>query len=894
MVLSFYWPDDMISSPLFSIDRNELHTITQRHLLEALQGRLGATLVTAVTITLTPNSNNINTNTESTTSLTMPNGNEVAEPSAKEEDQTEASSAAEDQAWVEVLTGTVTLKEDSGIPPATVKQLVQEAFSNDGLEMYEFRFKISTDLTLRLIQSVEVGTTDGDDGLEDEEQEGMDDMFIIVIASCAGAVAAVCIFGYCLFLHYAAKVEKNAQAHVQAAIESSKSSVYRSSVASSSKHSRVSRISIQNLPMVKDTAKALGDSPPHHNDDAYSDEENPMSLISMSAFGDDENPRLVLHPYDLGMGNGHGGQSHHSHQDDAASVYSYSNQAEDHSLVTNDETFLGSMIAAKNGLYDDESTVGGWSLNGTGAGAKPKFSVIDTLAKHGGDNIRSGEDDSVVEHEYNGYHNHASQQAKSSFVGIERTSKRYEQGKLDNHGFDVETTLMMDTNHDSNGLYSARTISPTNLTLASEELDDYGSVLDTTAVPIRERMESIWAREDGYEQNKEKDPQVDGKSSRSSANGSQRVKVFTDDGSGRHSASDGGIRNTSFESDGSATASLLQQQTPAPAVDSAQSSSSPLMTVSIVRTNSRLVEESSGKDDDDAMGLQLPNQLRPVDVHNDNVSQSSTLSTRSGRSARSSARNNSFGAASLKAQAKALLQKGSKSMNSESPSGQDDASVKSSDSAMYRSLLEQDDKNDARLFGTASSQASSKSRSSSASPPEQPTQQLSNLIQSFDEVWSKEEETGLEQPTPVETAVPRMDIDSDEDEVYLEGNDDDDNDDDKQTDNDSVKSGASRVVQQLSSMLKMPILSISTTASIKSKVEDVGDNGPSPTKVTDVPNEGYSLETKRSFEIQDSSDDESEHGANKDDAEEAAQMAINMERLRRMSLGGYAETMASF
>jgi hypothetical protein len=308
-------------------------------------------------------------------------------------------------------------------------------------------------------------------------------------------------------------------------------------------------------------------------------------------------------------------------------------------------------------------------------------------------------------------------------------------------------------------------------------------------------------------------------------------------------------------------------------------------------------DESVDGDDDNEMAFQLPNQLtvKAADALRDDLSHSSTLSSRSGRSNRSvrsvrSNRPNSFGAASLRAEADAVFQK-----QEQQRRDLEEESVKSSDSAMYRSLLGQDDTNDAGLFGkttTTNSDADGSHRSPQAVPS---NPLLSNLIQSFDEVWSKDEDNGLEKPFVMKDDEGN-DVDSDEDDVYLESNEDDDADDGRQSDNDSVKSGASRAVQQLSSMLSIPFMNVfPKSTSIKSNNDKIesSTNEPSPTKVMDVPNEGYDLETKRSFEIQDSSDDESEPGRTVDNAQEAHRMALNMERLRRMSLTGYAETMAS-
>jgi hypothetical protein len=604
------------------------------------------------------------------------------------------------------------------------------------------------------------------------------------------------------------------------------------------------------------------------------------------------------------------------------SVYSYFNQAEDQSMTTNDDTFLASIIGKRGGLYDDESTLG--PSSSPVINRKKTFSVLDTLTKFTSTPTKYSSakrpssleklvnqdtattNNNIIKNVNNNVaKTNVKKMAVTTTDGVSDHGKyRYDDYVLE----EVAQDPVMVDHDDTEDEKTSHANQTTNSTFSAslDEVEDYASEMGTTVTssqdyqtipPVKERMETLWAQEDGYHSHaQQQQPQQKGKEDEEKKEtepkaSKQRIKVFQDDGSGAHSgsAAANGGPDISMESDESPAASILDQQPPAPL-------STPMKMVNVMVSDDRHDETVDG-DDDNEMAFQLPNQLtvKAADALRDDLSHSSTLSSRSGRSNRSvrsvrSNRPNSFGAASLRAEADAVFQK-----QEQQRRDLEEESVKSSDSAMYRSLLGQDDTNDAGLFGkttTTNSDADGSHRSPQAVPS---NPLLSNLIQSFDEVWSKDEDNGLEKPFVMKDDEGN-DVDSDEDDVYLESNEDDDADDGRQSDNDSVKSGASRAVQQLSSMLSIPFMNVfPKSTSIKSNNDKIesSTNEPSPTKVMDVPNEGYDLETKRSFEIQDSSDDESEPGRTVDNAQEAHRMALNMERLRRMSLTGYAETMAS-
>jgi len=917
LLVKLIWAEGVLPKN-FSIDREGLRDITERHLLDSLTGSLGPNLIASVDILLS------------------------------------SDYTSDDTSWTEVFTGTVTRTEGSGIPSFTILGLVEEAIQGENLEIYEFRLKVSEYSRFRVVQSVQITTLSGgggggnnDESVEEDEEDRKwsKQLLILVCASGSLGLVAACSLLYCVYYCATQRATRLAEEKAKAAIATSgtelyiPSSSYKSSVASGSKQSNKSKISIQNIPLVKDTAKALGDALPRDEERSTSDDDNTMSLISMSAFGDDENPKYQFKPshrslpkdYAATAGLGGGLEKHrdeegqevmmmaqntmlgaHFDADEdshsvGTSVYSYFNQTgmDNQSVTTNDDTFLGSIIRRGTGLHDDDSV----SRSSPPLYRPNPFSVMDTITKF------------VVSPRRK-----SSSSAKSSSVDIKMDGRGVEPSEritainiLPSSGSDFNGSI---TDYEDNETYAYGDVENPNhfesmyhegqdgltsfshhaneTASSNDDVADSGSEVGTMTsfytntdgpdVPVKERLESMWASEDAayaavelqQPQEDVKEPvvvkEVEEKEIEVENEGTGRIKVFQDDGSDRNSGSANaqGLL-TSYESDDSPPVSILQQSKPVvPA---------PIPTMKIVNVTptDAMCDESVGDDEDNGMALRLPNQLKGADLHHDNMSQSSSISSRSGRSSRSAAalRNNVFGAASLKAQANALLQKqqGMKQNDGE------DGSVKSSDSALYRSLLSQDDTNDAGLFAKTPTNEGRRIPSSVRPKP-----QLSNLIRSFDQVWAKEEKSGIEQPKPVERE--RNDVDSDEDDLYLEGNEDGSEEDAYQSDNDSVKSGASRAVQQLSSMLSMPVVSV-----LDMKNEAV-EKDPSPTKVMDVPIERFDLERKRSFEIQDPDEDEEEDAGgldiSRDTQDSETSVAMGMERLRRLSLGGYAETMASF
>lgn len=791
-MLTLVWSSDVLLDQNLSLDRLELRTTTERHVLEGLQAELGLTLVTAVNLILTSG---------------VPTRN----------------------SFTETVTGTISL--NARIPSMTVQRLVQESFQGNALELYQFRLKISTDPALKQVQSVIIGTNVDFDsisaGTETEaepEEEGLDTVMIAVIASVGAALVAVCCFGICILIVSRRRLAKSRDDRM---VKGS----YKGSVASSSKASRSRASGRSNhlmIPPVPTKSLSHEEYPPIYEDD----EENQMSLISMSEMDE------------------------HSHnapdeQSVTTSVYSYFNQDEN--------SVVGDSSVASSIFY---STAGSTRTNDVNAKKKKGilWSVMDTMQKHFGPDSDREDDE---------------QSHRSSMLG---PSVRDEDSA---HGSNNSGSLL----YENNG-------APTIETKASEdddEVEDYEAEISPQAMtPVRERFERMWREDDEKEDNsvsteseslgvtQEKD-KVQSKP--------KGVMVFHDDNSGNNSNS----VNDSCETDESPVPSVLLESTNVRSVPDGE-----VPVLEVTRIVNRIPddhEEEDYDDEDNKMALPLPSQLKASDPNCDNVSQSSSLSSRSNVSGRSSgSRRNTFGAAALKAQS--VRVKRDSSWSKKSTPASDTTSVNSShssDSAKYRSLLNQGDTNDAALFGLKNDEKNQDS-GNAVSPDSalkatrlsydqgdsakkaEPRAQLSNLIKSFDEVWSKEESGQVPSSEQQQSQSNNVHDDSDEEDIYVEGGDDDD-DGHNQSDNDSIKSGASRAVQGLSSLLMSPN---------KEMQDRSGANE----------NMNNALERRLSFEIEDSSEDESDEEKKDDYTKEMD--AVNMERLRRLSLAGYADTMASF
>ncbi len=808
--MTLVWSSNAVQDQNLSVDRMELRTLTERHVLEGLQAELGLTLVTAVNLILT-------------------------------------SGLPTSKSFTETVTGTVSL--NARIPSLTVQRLVESSFQSNALELYQFRLKISTDPALKQVQSVIVGTNIDFDSItadstdtEEPEEKVLDTVMIAVISSVGAALVAVCCFGCCIL--YLSR-RRLAKAQAARMVKGS----YKSSVASSSKASQ-SRSGHHLIPPVPTKSLSQEDYPPIY-EEYEEDEENQMSLISMSEM--DEQSHIAP-----------------DEQSITTSVYSYFNH--------DDSSVIGGASVASSFFHSIE---GPTPTNEVNSQRKKGFmwSVMDTMQKHfGTDSEREDE-----------------QSPRSSMLGPSVRDEDSDQASTNSGSLLYETKEPPKIE--------------TKSSVDEEEVEDFDAEISPQATtPVRERFERMWREED--EEQESSDSTKVGKEENSAPTKLETLEptlkeddlppkpksilVFQDDNSGNNSNSNS--VNDSCQTDESPVPSIL--------LESSNVRSAPVDEEVPIKEVTRIVnripddqDDEELDDDDQKMALLLPSQLKAADPNFDNSSQSSSLSSRSNVSGRSKgSQRNTFGVAAL--MARSVRVKRENSWGKLSTSSKDTPSVNSThstDSAKYRSLLNQGDTNDAALFGLKNDDKSDDNETA-VSPDSalkatrlnydqdqvvtenkrEPRAQLSNLIKSFDEVWSKEESDQVSSNDGQPTRASDAQDDSDEEDIYVEANDDDDSDDDdgnNQSDNDSIKSGASRAVQGLSSLL----------ISSNKETQD------STTSGADMSN---GVERRLSFEIQDSSDDESEE--EKKDDYTLEMEAVNMERMRRLSLAGYAETMASF
>lgn len=733
----------------------------------------------------------------------------------------------------ETVTGTVSL--NARIPSVTVQRLVQAAFQKNALELYLFRLSISTDPALKQVQTVIVGTNIDFDNMgpgaspsTESDDQSMDTVMVAVIAAVGAALVAVCCLGLCILLLSKRRSEKGPS-------DKGAKEPQKGSVASASKASRprISAPAAQaTIPPVPTKSLSNEEYPPIYEDD----EEYQMSLISMSEM--DEQSRVA-----------------HDEQSVTTSVYSYFN---------NDEmSLLGGASDASSFFNPAPSSTRNEDVNAN----KNKgtiWNVRETMKHHFG--------------------------SDSEFEEDERNRRPNILGPTNDYDSDHGS------NNSGNLLYTAK--QPPKIEVDEEEVEDYDSEFSQQGTPVRERLERMWREEDAKEDisvNSDPNeiiippPKIKG------------LMVFQDDNSGNNSHSN------------SVGGSCATDESPVPSVllDVDNVGSAPplaeIATQEVTRIVNRIPngqDEDDLDDDDQKMAVPLPSQLMTVDAnaadpHNDNASQNSRLSDRSTASGRSNgSHRNPFGA--NKSNAQSVRVKREKSWGKSSIASNDSqsvASVHSTDSAKYRSLLNQGDTNDAALFGlmTETTKVEPKTvvspdsalkatrlsyeQDDNKAKTSNSRAQLSTLIKSFDDVWAQEEKNGSQRDKGQKGHLPKGDLQdsSDEDDIYV-GGDDDDNDDNNQSDSESLKSGASRAVQGLSSLLTNPNGESALTMNDKKKL---GKDAEATT------------ERKLSFEIQDSSSDEDEADEKKDEFNQEPG-STHMERTRRRSHGGCADSTASF
>ena len=186
--LTYVWPrnNELISREL---DRSELHTLTSRHILEALQAEFGLRVVNLHLI-LTSGQEGKRTRTETLT------GNFIVLHS-------EANEAIEQH---QNLSSSLPLPMI--ISQEQLQQNVVSAFQGNAMELYLFRLQIAQDSALRNIMQVILGseTSDLPDLFNKDQNSSSDDgdgffslpILMAISASVGAVLLALCCFTYCL------------------------------------------------------------------------------------------------------------------------------------------------------------------------------------------------------------------------------------------------------------------------------------------------------------------------------------------------------------------------------------------------------------------------------------------------------------------------------------------------------------------------------------------------------------------------------------------------------------------------------------------------------------------------------------------------------------------------
>mmetsp|Transcript_100073 Transcript_100073/g.149992 ORF Transcript_100073/g.149992 Transcript_100073/m.149992 type:complete len:813 (+) Transcript_100073:170-2608(+) len=180
ITLTFVWPADNLFS--FTLDRSELHTLTSRHIVEALQAELGLSVVQTVNLILT-------------------------------------ASSPQERSRMETITGNVILQEGQSLTSVRLQASVQKAFVGNAMELYLFRLQIANDVALRNIQQVLVGTgapisnSKPNEEVIEEDPETWSPVMIAIVASVGAAFIAVCCFAYCLVVRKPKSRAKNRRDH---------------------------------------------------------------------------------------------------------------------------------------------------------------------------------------------------------------------------------------------------------------------------------------------------------------------------------------------------------------------------------------------------------------------------------------------------------------------------------------------------------------------------------------------------------------------------------------------------------------------------------------------------------------------------------------------------------
>lgn len=685
IVLTWVWDDQVWeeSGGTLSVDRSELKVLTERHVLEALEAQIGPQSIRSISLEFT-----------------------LGPPRVGQ--------------WTEAVGGEVEFADPSivaTLPATTLQALYQQAFLENALALYLFRLQLAEDPVLRLVEEVLPGAF-GDGTLSGikSEGDGTDDGDANLLLTIVSVIVSVTMVSLCLCVYFLFCRKPNKTYHNPRGSVIMVQDGVNKNIADEEKDA--ARL-VDQIPTIPTKSSSMD------NDDVYVDEENQASLsnFTMSELDDNSLSGFGGNVALMGMATGanvYNGKNatESDNQSVGTSVYSYYND---------DQSLLGGGGAASVAF-----SVG--DVNSRKNQNKKKkgilWSVMDTLQTHFGN-------DSDIE-SYDG----GKDLTNSDLISpITSNSNDFMLGRNENDVDDNSANSRDLLYGDEDQVLSTATpaIIGSSSTGKADTVEDDGSDLVT---PVKERLEQLWKTDDEVEAVQDghgvKTPQMqinsNGnflaqatlKKSNLSARGSG-VKVFHDE-----EKDTSGDLNTSYESDDEPTAELLEgagnrvQSAPPDADDVIVHASE-----GHLGDREKCYEEHRFEDEDDkGMVLPLPSQL--LSVNNDSMSVSSHHSSQSsgslgrklfltGGERGVAQKRNSWGHASDKSV----------------------SSVQSSDSAKYRSLLNQMDTNDAALFGLEGKEKEGTITAETLEEPESGannSSQLSSLIQSFDKAWSEESE----------------------------------------------------------------------------------------------------------------------------------------------------------
>lgn len=680
ILLTYVWNNEFWeqSQGTLSLDRLELQRLTERHVQETLEAQIGLQTIRSIRLDLT-----------------------LGPPQAKQ--------------WTEAIGGEIDFVDPSiveSLPPATLQRLYQQAFLGDALALYLFRLQIAQDPTLRKIQEVLPGSfginnLDDQDNI-DESDDGLDVLLVVMAITVAVAMLSLCACLYYFCWRKPDKTYHNPRGSVILVDDNASKNLPQNN----KEGPRV----IDQIPTIPTKSSSMD------NDEVYLDEENQASLITMSELDDNSLSGFGGNVALMGIAAGaipmgKGRPNDIDNQSVGTSVYSYYN--DDQSLLGG--TASGPLFSTKEDLDSSFDTVT-TDVREKSKAKKKKgilWSVMDTLQTHFGNDT-----DADIDLSNNDLISPMTITSSENILGPSHnqgdTDSVYSQGLL----YDDLTQTQSTATPGSIG------------TSSTENFDDFGNEqADDVGTPAKDRLEQLWKEEDEEQAtttsrgmssplahvNTDDNVllQATLKKSNLSARGSGGVKVFHDD------EKDGPDElNISYESDDGPTAVLLES------AGNVVQSVPPDVTEEVVQVNTwgaQDKDDANGEDflsdmeEDAGLVVPLPSQLLAAS-NNDSISVSSSHSSHSsgsrGRKQLFSKRD-SWGHAS-----------DSRSVSS----------AQSSDSAKYRSLLNQMDTNDAALFGLQDKEEEKPSRPTEDVESKQTSSQLSTLIQSFDAAWSNQAE----------------------------------------------------------------------------------------------------------------------------------------------------------